>query len=116
MNIKLEDKKMYGATINQCLENVLDFHIADFQKLDYKKIIETITEKHGVTSYEVLNYIKELESDGSIRFYQINNVNERNIGIVSETYRLKIEEKFEVSSSDYLNDFMNEALILDLVS
>lgn len=36
------------------------------------------------------------------------------VGIVSETYRLKVEEAFDVKETDYVESFINEALILDM--
>jgi len=116
MKTKLEKKKMYVGTINQYLENVTNSGVEEFVEIGYKDVLEFVRSKHENTSYEVLNYVKELEGEGIISFYKTTNDEKMNIGLATETYRLKIEEKYQIESSDYLPNFMNEALILDLVS
>lgn len=107
-------KKKYKDTINECLKNSMKNHKCS-KEVDYKDMLESITKNHGVTTYEALNCFKELENEGSIRFYKTNSDVANKVGLVSETYRLQVEQVFKLEDDDYYDGFINEALILDLV-
>lgn len=109
-------KKQLQDAINNQLEIAFKDGFHKKNLLDYKDVVGHVVETSGMSQYEVLNYMKSLENEGMVRFYPLSKKAQEGIGMVSETYRLKLEEQLTLNESDYLQSFVNEALILNLCS
>lgn len=109
-------KKQLQEAINVQLENTLNCIDSDSGMIDYKEMVKRVAEMKGITCYEVLTHLKTMEKDGFVRFFPFAQGTDKGIGMVSETYRLKLETQMVSDEVDYVDTFMNEALILSLCS
>ena len=114
MNTNTICKKELQKAINSCIEKGLVEQSLNQNALNYKELVKEVAISEGITKYEVLTHVKALENEGAVRFYAMGKESREGVGMISETYRLKMEEQLGVSESDYFEGFLNEALILNL--
>jgi len=106
-------KKQLTSGINQHIDQIMKNEDGSLYELNYKNVVSGLAKSCDKTVYEVLNCMESMEKDGLVRFYPLSK-NTQGVGIVSETYRLKVEEAFDIKETDYVESFINEALILDM--